>query len=272
MAPSGIVLVVDEKGNELIAQNADRPFAPASVTKIVTAWLAMQVLGGDYRFETKFYLDKNRVLYVRGGGDPFLVSEELAPLAQRAGRRHRQGAAHRHRARRELLPARHPHSGHREHHRVLRRAELRTRRELQHHRRRAQRHQGPLGREPDPDHPDRDQRVQGAGPQRSRPHQPEQRPRGELAIRGRADRRLHREGRRQRERQDLDRNGARGSEAGLRSQVAPPFADPRPAAHRLEQLHRQSGVPGDRRYAGRIRQPREVAEGGERDARRQRPR
>ena len=72
MAPSGIVLVVDEKGNELIAQNADKPFAPASVTKIVTAWLAMQVLGGDYRFETKFYLDKDRVLYVRGGGDPFL--------------------------------------------------------------------------------------------------------------------------------------------------------------------------------------------------------
>jgi D-alanyl-D-alanine carboxypeptidase/D-alanyl-D-alanine-endopeptidase (penicillin-binding protein 4) len=76
MAPSGIVLVVDEKGNELIAQNADKPFAPASVTKIVTAWLAMQVLGGDYRFETKFYLDKDRVLYVRGGGDPFLISEE----------------------------------------------------------------------------------------------------------------------------------------------------------------------------------------------------
>src|SRR6476661_3716058 len=82
LAPSGIVLVVDENGNELIAQNADKPFAPASVTKIVTAWLAMQVLGGDYRFETKFYLDKDRVLYVRGGGDPFLISEELAPLAQ----------------------------------------------------------------------------------------------------------------------------------------------------------------------------------------------
>jgi serine-type D-Ala-D-Ala carboxypeptidase/endopeptidase (penicillin-binding protein 4) len=81
LAPSGIVLVVDEKGNELIAQNADKPFAPASVTKIVTAWLAMQVLGGDYRFETKFYLDKNRVLYVRGGGDPFLISEELAQMA-----------------------------------------------------------------------------------------------------------------------------------------------------------------------------------------------
>ena len=72
---------MDEKGNELVAQNADKPFVPASVAKIVTAWLAMEVLGGDYRFETKFYLDKNRVLYVRGGGDPFLISEELAQLA-----------------------------------------------------------------------------------------------------------------------------------------------------------------------------------------------
>jgi D-alanyl-D-alanine carboxypeptidase/D-alanyl-D-alanine-endopeptidase (penicillin-binding protein 4) len=41
----------------------------------------MQVLGGDYRFETRFYLDEKRVLYVRGGGDPFLISEELARLA-----------------------------------------------------------------------------------------------------------------------------------------------------------------------------------------------
>src|SRR5512134_1763289 len=82
MAPSGLVLVVDAEGKELIAQNADKPFVPASVAKIVTAWLAMEVLGGNYRFETKFYLDDKRVLYVRGGGDPFLISEELAPLAK----------------------------------------------------------------------------------------------------------------------------------------------------------------------------------------------
>jgi D-alanyl-D-alanine carboxypeptidase/D-alanyl-D-alanine-endopeptidase (penicillin-binding protein 4) len=81
LAPTGLVLVVDAEGNELVAQNADEPFVPASVTKIVTAWLAMEVLGGDYRFETRFYLDDKRVLYVRGGGDPFLISEELALLA-----------------------------------------------------------------------------------------------------------------------------------------------------------------------------------------------
>jgi D-alanyl-D-alanine carboxypeptidase/D-alanyl-D-alanine-endopeptidase (penicillin-binding protein 4) len=83
LAPSGLVLVVDEAGDELVVQNVDHPFVPASVTKIVTAWLAMKVLGGDYRFETRFYLDDDRVLYVRGGGDPFLVSEELALLAPR---------------------------------------------------------------------------------------------------------------------------------------------------------------------------------------------
>ena len=81
MAPSGLVLVMDEDGNELVAQNADKPFVPASVNKVVTAWLAMEVLGGDYRFKTRFYLDDKRVLYVRGGGDPFLISEELALLA-----------------------------------------------------------------------------------------------------------------------------------------------------------------------------------------------
>jgi D-alanyl-D-alanine carboxypeptidase/D-alanyl-D-alanine-endopeptidase (penicillin-binding protein 4) len=83
LAPSALVFVVDGVGKELLAQNADEPFVPASVTKIVTAWLAMQVLGGDYRFQTRFYLDRARVLYVRGGGDPFLVSEELALLAHR---------------------------------------------------------------------------------------------------------------------------------------------------------------------------------------------
>jgi D-alanyl-D-alanine carboxypeptidase/D-alanyl-D-alanine-endopeptidase (penicillin-binding protein 4) len=82
LAPQSLVLVIDARGNALVARNADEPFVPASVTKVVTAWLAMEVLGGDYRFETRFYLDEKRVLYVRGGGDPFLISEELALLAK----------------------------------------------------------------------------------------------------------------------------------------------------------------------------------------------
>lgn len=81
LAPSGLVYVLDKNGNELVAQNADKPFVPASVAKIATAWLAIEVLGEDHRFKTRFYLGENRTLYVKGGGDPFLISEELAILA-----------------------------------------------------------------------------------------------------------------------------------------------------------------------------------------------
>jgi serine-type D-Ala-D-Ala carboxypeptidase/endopeptidase (penicillin-binding protein 4) len=81
LAPAAQVLVVDAAGNELVAQNADAPFVPASVAKIMTAWMAMEVLGRDHRFQTSFYLDGKRTLYVRGGGDPFLISEELDSLA-----------------------------------------------------------------------------------------------------------------------------------------------------------------------------------------------
>jgi len=82
LAPRALVLVVDANGSELVAQHIDKPFVPASTAKIVTAWLASEVLGRDYRFATRFYLDDHRVLYVRGSGDPFLISEELATLAK----------------------------------------------------------------------------------------------------------------------------------------------------------------------------------------------
>ncbi len=80
-APSGLVFVINEKGDVLVSQNADKTFVPASVAKIATAWFAMEVLGPNHRFETSFYMDDKRVLYVRGGGDPFMISEELAILA-----------------------------------------------------------------------------------------------------------------------------------------------------------------------------------------------
>src|SRR6202051_2370009 len=81
LASQGLVLVMDATGNELLAQTTAEPVSPASFPKSVTAWRAMEVLGGAYRFKTRFYLDDKRVLYVRGGGDPFLISEELAALA-----------------------------------------------------------------------------------------------------------------------------------------------------------------------------------------------
>ena len=274
LAPSGLVLVMDAEGNELVAQNTDKPFVPASVTKIVTAWLAMEVLGGDYRFETRFYLDDKRVLYVRGGGDPFLISEELAPLATElvaaVGKKPITGI---------VLDASYYPSNLRipgiedtdEAYNALNSAlavnfntvnAVRSGNKV-----RSAEKQTPIT-------PLAITQFRLRGPNGKRPHQPEPGPHGEPAICRRADRRVHRAGRRQREGQDLDRNRTRGTEAGLRSPtVAYPFADPRRAAPRLEQLHRQPGLPGDRRTPpGRASQPREVAPGRERDARRARPR
>jgi D-alanyl-D-alanine carboxypeptidase/D-alanyl-D-alanine-endopeptidase (penicillin-binding protein 4) len=86
MAGSGAVLVVDfhaspNEPKELIALNADKAFVPASILKLVTSSAALVALGPEYRFKTGFYLDKGNNLWVKGYGDPFLVSEELCLIA-----------------------------------------------------------------------------------------------------------------------------------------------------------------------------------------------
>ena len=67
-----------EKANRLlIAHNLDGMYIPASIVKIATALTALGILGPDYRFETHFYIDAASNIYIKGFGDPFLVSEEL---------------------------------------------------------------------------------------------------------------------------------------------------------------------------------------------------
>jgi len=76
------LLVVDAQGSQLLADNNNRSFIPASTTKIVTAWLALDRWGEDHRFATDFYYDPEQfTLWVQGSGDPFLVSEELEIIA-----------------------------------------------------------------------------------------------------------------------------------------------------------------------------------------------
>ncbi|MCZ6730774.1 MAG: D-alanyl-D-alanine carboxypeptidase [SAR324 cluster bacterium] len=57
-------------------------YVPASIIKLATAMAAFHELGPDYRFKTEFYRDGKSNLYVRGYGDPFLVSEEWALIAR----------------------------------------------------------------------------------------------------------------------------------------------------------------------------------------------
>ncbi len=75
-------LLLDSAGETLDGCHADRPLVPASTIKILTAWLALTHWSADFRFSTEFYLDEDQLLWVRGLGDPMLVSEELASIAQ----------------------------------------------------------------------------------------------------------------------------------------------------------------------------------------------
>lgn len=68
--------------------NAEAPLMPASVIKLLTAHVALKKLGPDFTYKTEVFFDKpvkNGVLegniYLKGGGDPSLVTERLFLLA-----------------------------------------------------------------------------------------------------------------------------------------------------------------------------------------------
>lgn len=73
-------LIVTRDGAIIYEHNADSQFMPASVQKIGTALAAIQILGKEHRFRTRFYLNNDRDLYIQGFGDPLLVSEEVARI------------------------------------------------------------------------------------------------------------------------------------------------------------------------------------------------
>lgn len=79
---NGGVYVQDAKGKVLLNFRGEEQFIPASTFKVITGLAALEVLGKDYRFKTDFYFDGSKKLYVKGYGDPYLVSEELAQIAK----------------------------------------------------------------------------------------------------------------------------------------------------------------------------------------------
>lgn len=79
----GSYAVADTSGKIVAGCNLDQALVPASIIKVATVLTAMQVLGPDYRFNTGFYQDQAGNLYIRGFGDPSLVSEEISLIAAR---------------------------------------------------------------------------------------------------------------------------------------------------------------------------------------------
>jgi D-alanyl-D-alanine carboxypeptidase/D-alanyl-D-alanine-endopeptidase (penicillin-binding protein 4) len=75
-------LLLEEGGRPVITRQADQPMVPASTLKILTALAAIERWGLDHRFHTDFHRTADGWLWVKGGGDPYLVSEELDGVAQ----------------------------------------------------------------------------------------------------------------------------------------------------------------------------------------------
>ncbi|WP_339133874.1 MAG: D-alanyl-D-alanine carboxypeptidase [Candidatus Electrothrix sp. GW3-4] len=74
--------VSDGQGKIIASCNSDKAYVPASVIKVATALAAFDILGPDYRFTTAFYTDKEQNLYIKGTGDPMLVSDEIRLILQ----------------------------------------------------------------------------------------------------------------------------------------------------------------------------------------------
>jgi len=84
----GALVVDDADGRVLFDRGADVSLVPASNLKVVTALAALRVFGPAYTFTTRVYADAAPdgegavgTLYVRGGGDPGLTSEDYWRLA-----------------------------------------------------------------------------------------------------------------------------------------------------------------------------------------------
>lgn len=77
-------LFKDPAGQTLVSINVDQLLVPASTLKLLTVLTAYHYLGADYRFHTDVYLDTSGNLKIKGHGDPLLISEAMAILADSA--------------------------------------------------------------------------------------------------------------------------------------------------------------------------------------------
>jgi D-alanyl-D-alanine carboxypeptidase/D-alanyl-D-alanine-endopeptidase (penicillin-binding protein 4) len=82
---AGLLVTDVETGEVLFQRDPDALLNPASNVKLVTTAAVLARLGPDFRFDTELYVDGDgrgaRTLYVKGKGDPSLVTERLWAIA-----------------------------------------------------------------------------------------------------------------------------------------------------------------------------------------------
>ncbi len=86
IGPSDAIAVAAPDGTLVYARNENKHLVPASALKVLTALVAFDRFGPDFRFTTEFYLDPDRNLIIKGHGDPFLVSEHVNAICQALSR------------------------------------------------------------------------------------------------------------------------------------------------------------------------------------------
>src|SRR4051812_6691489 len=72
----GAYITVGENDEVLLSKNAEKKMVPASLTKITTASAVLAHFLPGSKFKTQLYLDKKNI-YLKGGGDPSFVSENM---------------------------------------------------------------------------------------------------------------------------------------------------------------------------------------------------
>jgi len=84
----GYLLFDPADGRAIEEHRADEPRVPASTTKVMTTVAALKILGDDYHFQTSVLTSGEITdgtlhgnVYLRGGGDPTLTTDDLRELA-----------------------------------------------------------------------------------------------------------------------------------------------------------------------------------------------
>ena len=84
---NGGYAVADHTGQIISSCNENIFFMPASIIKVPLALATFDILKSDFRFTTKLYVDLQENLYIKGYGDPFLVSEEIVLILNQLAER-----------------------------------------------------------------------------------------------------------------------------------------------------------------------------------------
>lgn len=76
ISTNDLTMEIRQNNKMVFGLNENTRLIPASVTKILTAYAVLKQLPPNYKFKTEMFYD-GKNLYVKGGGDPSFVSENM---------------------------------------------------------------------------------------------------------------------------------------------------------------------------------------------------